>query len=968
MGQPAEQIVGRTAELGSLERALAELPRGGSAALAIVGEPGIGKTRLLAELAARADARGDLVLSGSASELEAEVPFGVFVDALDEYVQGLDPRRLDAVDEDMRAELPHVLPSLPASARAGAALQVERYRTHRAVRALLEALARPRPLVLVLDDLHWADSGSIELLGTLLRRLPAAPVVIAFTVRPRQMPERLAAALSRAERARTLTRVEVGALDAEETRALLGVGAAEAAALHAQSGGNPFYLQELARSSGRPAAAPGRELASLDVPPGVAAALAEELAAVSEPARRVVEGAAVAGDPFEPELAAAAAGVAEPEAVAALDELLGRDLVRTTDVPRRFRFRHPLVRRAIYEATAGGWRLAAHERCNAALAERGAPAAARAHHIEHAARYGDEAAIAVLREAGEETALRTPAGAARWFAAALRLMPATAPDAERMTLLAALARAHAATGRLAEARDALLEAIALVPSGGEALGVRLAAVCAAIERALGRHDAARARLLATLDGLPDPGSPEAAALMIDLGLDAALSMDYRRSRVWGDRALAVARPLDETPLVAAAAGICALGLAAAGESQEAERYREETAALVDAMPDHQLAMRLDAVSSLASAEGYLDRFEAALAHAQRAFAIGRATGQGELLPVLIPAAATAVCGLGRLADANELLDGGIEGARLTGNAQPLAWNLISLGIVHMLSGDFDAALDALEESIDLSRHIDAGAISSFARVIRGHVLIERGEAEAGVSTLIAATGAEDLPTVPGPWRAWALDNLVQGWLALGREAEAERAAEHAEAVAAATGLRFALAAARRARAQVTLAAGDAAAAADHALASAATADAVGARVEASISRVLAGRALALAGEPERAVAELQRAAADFEACGALRRRGVAERELGKLGRRRHRRTRPGQADGAGVAALTERELEVARLVVDRRTNAQIATELFLSTKTVETHMRNLFHKLDVSSRADVARTVERADRARAQGG
>ena len=90
-------------------------------------------------------------------------------------------------------------------------------------------------------------------------------------------------------------------------------------------------------------------------------------------------------------------------------------------------------------------------------------------------------------------------------------------------------------------------------------------------------------------------------------------------------------------------------------------------------------------------------------------------------------------------------------------------------------------------------------------------------------------------------------------------------------------------------------------------------------------------------------------------------RAATERELAKLGRRPYRRTRRLKADGVGIASLTGRELEVARLVVDRRTNAQIAATLFLSPKTVETHIRNVFHKLDVSSRVEVARAVERAD-------
>ena len=118
----------------------------------------------------------------------------------------------------------------------------------------------------------------------------------------------------------------------------------------------------------------------------------------------------------------------------AVDELLRLDLVRTTDVPRRFRFRHPLVRRAVYEATPGGWRLGAHERCADALAARGATAAARAHHVERSAREGDLEAVAVLREAGEAAARLAPASAARWFGGALRLLPQAAPAEERIEL------------------------------------------------------------------------------------------------------------------------------------------------------------------------------------------------------------------------------------------------------------------------------------------------------------------------------------------------------------------------------------------------------------------------------------------------------------------------------------------------------------------------------------------------------
>jgi DNA-binding NarL/FixJ family response regulator len=169
--------------------------------------------------------------------------------------------------------------------------------------------------------------------------------------------------------------------------------------------------------------------------------------------------------------------------------------------------------------------------------------------------------------------------------------------------------------------------------------------------------------------------------------------------------------------------------------------------------------------------------------------------------------------------------------------------------------------------------------------------------------------------------------------------------------------------AHRAAAAVALERGDPATAARRALAAAAAADEVGARVEAARARTLAGRALACVAERERAVAELERAVQQLDLSGAARYRQQAERELRKLGRHVHRRTRPGKMDGAGVETLTQREAEVALLVVDRRTNPEIASELFLSVKTIETHLRSIFRKLDVSSRYDVARAVERENRA-----
>src|SRR4051812_47948822 len=249
----SEDLVGRAAELGSLEWSLDEVEQGRPVVLELVGEPGIGKTRLVSELARRATDRGYLVLSGSASELERDLPFWVFVDALEEYVRGLEPRWLDYMDDIARSELGFVFPGLAAVGSPAAAPRDERYRAHRAVRELLDLLAVRQPLVLTLDDAHWADAASIELLGALLRRPPAAGVLLALAVRPRQAPARLSAALDLAYRRDALTRIELGALSRDEAADLLGaaVGSQTVSELFEESGGNPFYLQQLARPRDR---------------------------------------------------------------------------------------------------------------------------------------------------------------------------------------------------------------------------------------------------------------------------------------------------------------------------------------------------------------------------------------------------------------------------------------------------------------------------------------------------------------------------------------------------------------------------------------------------------------------------------------------------------------------------------------------------------------------------------------------
>ncbi len=567
-------------------------------------------------------------------------------------------------------------------------------------------------------------------------------------------------------------------------------------------------------------------------------------------------------------------------------------------MPRRFRFRHPLVRRAVYESAPGGWLLGAHERCADALAERGASAAARAHHVELAARHGDEAARALLREAGQSAVLRAPASAARWFGAALRLLPESAPPEERVDLLLARAGALGATGRLEESRSDLVESLALVPDELVEVRVRLTVACAGVEHMLGRHQDSRARIMAALEGVSDPGAPEAVELMIVLAFDGLFRADFDSMRDAAARALAAARPLGDQPLTATAASVLALACAWGGATREAEAAREEAVALVEAMSDDALAGRIDAPAYLAAAELYLDRYEETIAHAERALAVGRATGQQ--FPTLVPTLASAYLMRGMLAEAAEVIEGGVESARLACNVQDLVWRLHIRSSTALAAGDVETSLTTAEEAVELTRELEErNFLSAYPGLGLAATLLLSGNPARAVEVLIDPGGGPELPLIPGGWRAMGHELIALCYLELGRRDDAARAAALAEVTAAAIGLPTATAWAERAAAAVALDAGQPGAAAELALSSAAKAAATGVPVEAALSRTLAGRALAQAGQEADAATELERAAAELEACGALRYRDAAERELRKLGRHVHRRTRPGAAGEAG---------------------------------------------------------------------
>jgi DNA-binding NarL/FixJ family response regulator len=364
---------------------------------------------------------------------------------------------------------------------------------------------------------------------------------------------------------------------------------------------------------------------------------------------------------------------------------------------------------------------------------------------------------------------------------------------------------------------------------------------------------------------------------------------------------------------------------------------------------------------MAWADTFLDRYDEGLAHSMRGVEICRATGQGRVIVPLMVASIFPLWMTGRLEEAIEIGSEAAETARLTGISHHVVWALWEKGAAQMLREHPSAARRTVDEAMEIARDVERIMLwESEPEWLDAMVTVEEGDHARGAELLKQACGGDDVVRVVPAERVLALEMLAEAHAFAGDAPAAALAAERAERSAQEVPRPVCRALAKRARAHAELAAGRGEPAAATALAAAAELDAIRARLEAGRSRLLAGRALVAAGRRDDAVAALRRAEEELAACGAERFREKALRELRALG---VRVVRPAAGAESGLEGLSERESELAALVEQGLTNREIAARLFLSQKTVETHLRNIFVKLRVSSRREVARAVreERRD-------
>jgi predicted ATPase len=375
-------LVGRDVEAARLQQALTDAWTGrGAPVVAVVGEAGVGKTRLLTALAAEAERRGGAVLLGRSYETEGNLPLGPWVSAVREAGVLTQRRALDRLDGATRAQLARVFPELlPAGAGAEAGESRDADRLFDALRGLLRCLALAQPLAVVLEDIHWADGMTVDCLAALARRWDGAPLLVAVSAREEELdPSTLRVVLDELHREQRLARQALAPLGHDDTVALIrGLGAAEprlcvadawTEAIWERSGGNPFIVMETVR-----AIADGGDLdlrERLPLPARVREMIGRHLAGLSGAARHLVGVAAVIGRQFDMDLLRRGAGLEARLTTDALEELIRRRVVHA--VGNRFDFIHERVREVALAEVLPPRRQLLHAAVTAAMGARPGP-------------------------------------------------------------------------------------------------------------------------------------------------------------------------------------------------------------------------------------------------------------------------------------------------------------------------------------------------------------------------------------------------------------------------------------------------------------------------------------------------------------------------------------------------------------------------------------------------------------------
>jgi DNA-binding NarL/FixJ family response regulator len=988
-------FVGREAELVALTTDLDAAAAGRGGVVLLAGEPGIGKTRLAEELAAQAAARGVLVLWGRCWEGEGAPAFWPWVQIVRAYIETADPavlrQEMGAGAADIAQVVPAVgecLPHLPAPPPLEP--EAARFRLFDSLAGFLRAAAARRPLLLVLDDLHWADAPSLALLRFVGRELEDAGLLVVGSYRHVEVDRghRLLATLADLTRGRG-RRLLLGGLDQREVASFVAVvagvqpAAGLAAAVHRQTDGNPFFVTEVVRllaSQGRLGHAEAGSPLAAGLPEGIRAVVAERLGRLSDDCQGVLEVAAVLGRDFQLRALQPASGLEADRLLELLEEAeAARVIAAVADGLGRWRFGHALVREVLYESLPAARRIRLHGRVGEALealyvADPGPHLAELAHHFVAAAPGGEEmagravrVATAAGRRALELLAWEEAADLFERALAALELAERL-DQQQRCQLLLALGEARMAASDVAAARAAYQQAGELARRIGSPEVLARAGLGLGLEFTSGIVDPAEVGLLeealVASSGLVDPvevGLLEEALVALgdaDSRLRARVLARLARALVFtsaaerrlqlSEEAVALARRLGDPATLAAVLydrHLVIWGSERAEVAGERLAVATEVVDLAERIGDRAMALRGRGLRRTDLLElGDLAGFDAELAAAERTAEELRQLHHRWQLPL---ARASQAALAGRFAEAEQLAAQGLAIGRRAGDKGAGVGYTALVGTLRLMEGRFG-------ETVELFRRLSARFPTVLAyRTGLAAALAEAGrpdEAQAEVERLVGG----DLAALPRDlsW-SWSLAILA---LACHRLGDAERAANVRELLESYADRNIVIA---RVGAHclgpaayylglLDLTLGQA----EQAVRRFQHAVALAARLQARpiIARCHEGQA--------RALLALDRPGARQQAATLLEQVAAISEELGihGLGERANalHAELAAPAAPAWPAGLTGREVEVLRLIAAGHSNRAIAEALFISPNTVLRHVSNIFTKTGVANRAEAA--------------
>ena len=935
---PGPRLRGRDTELLALGEAVDRTAAGGSAIVLVEGEAGIGKTRLLAETLELARARSLHVAAGRAEELERTRPFGLLADTLGCVWSSPDPRR--AAIAALLA--PRAGDQGPMTVSSDPGLQ---FQAVDAFVDLVEALAIQRPLVVGLDDLQWADPSSLLTLAALGRRLADHPVTLIGCLRPVPHPdalERTVAALQAAGAQRLplgqLDQLAVVELVTEAVAAQPGPGLlAEVAG----AGGNPLFVTELVAArlqEGAVRTVEGQaEVARSSLPPSLRLTILRRLSLLPEDSLQALSSAAILGSSFALADLSAFTGRPMLDLSAELAEAIRARVVE--DDGERLRFRHDLIHEAIYQDVPPSMRLGLHREAGQRLARSGASALRVAAHLARGATQGDADAIAWLTRAAREAAPRSPAVAAELLEQAIEL--ADPADPARDALVAERAGALMWAGRMHDAETACRSLLDRDHDPSVEGPARICLAWIFVAEGRMRDTLREVELVHQSAGLSDQarGSAWAWASMARVSL--------------GDLDGAAAAAEQARPAAAAAGDHATTSLALTclavvsefrGDLREALRTIDEGARLADQSPAR----------------------------------------QGHRYPLHVTRGHI-LMELDRLQDARRTLETGRRISQELGVRWALASYQVFLGIERFLAGAWDDAIAELEAAMDLAAETGERYSLALGHSVTSLIALHRGDLRGAEEAATRAAGelADTGLRYRAHWAHWVGALLLE---ANGETAKASAALADVWDQCARSGLvieypalgpdlvRLALAVGDRARAQrVATAVADLAASNEvpwltgtalrcqgllesnpEILLAAVEAAAQGSRpLELGLACEDAGAALAGTGRVDAGLPPLERALEIYERLEATRDLDRTRARLRGLGIRHGRRGRRGRPR-FGWESLTPTEERVVDLVVEGLTNPQIGERLYVSPRTVQTHLAHIFAKLGISTRTQLA--------------